>query len=119
MPSGATPTPTAHCRNRDDIFAMFRQRQNAGIRIAFDEMRSTPNQVLLTARVNGSALVVTGSVDLLPSVERPALDPDHIDPQPGVLTALRMSWAAHLAPARHSPQVGARASTSRARLGRR
>jgi SnoaL-like domain len=43
-----------HCRNRDDIFAMFRQRMNSGIRIAFDEMRSTPTQVILTARVAGS-----------------------------------------------------------------
>src|SRR5215216_2347160 len=25
-----------HCHNRDDIFAMFRQRIDAGIRIAFD-----------------------------------------------------------------------------------
>jgi hypothetical protein len=48
-----------HCRNRDDIFAMFRQRRNAGIRIGFDELRSTPTQVLLTARVNGSGPVVT------------------------------------------------------------
>jgi hypothetical protein len=48
-----------HCRNRDDIFAMFRQRRNAGIRIGFDELRSTPTQVLLTARVNGSDPVVT------------------------------------------------------------
>jgi hypothetical protein len=48
-----------HCRNRDDIFAMFRQRMDAGIRIGFDELRSTPTQVLLTARVNGSAPVVT------------------------------------------------------------
>src|ERR671912_697925 len=31
-----------HCGNRDDIFAMFRQRRNAGIRIMFDELRSTP-----------------------------------------------------------------------------
>jgi hypothetical protein len=38
-----------HCRNRDDIFAMFRQRRHAGIRIAFDEMRSTPTQVLAVA----------------------------------------------------------------------
>ena len=48
-----------HCRNRDDIFTMFRQRRNAGIRIAFDEMRSTPTHVLLTARINGSDPVVT------------------------------------------------------------
>ena len=38
---------------------MFRQRRDAGIRIGFDELRSTPSQVVLTARVNGSAPVVT------------------------------------------------------------
>jgi SnoaL-like domain len=48
-----------HCHNRDDIFTMFRQRRNAGIRIGFDELRSTPSHVMLTARVNGSAPVVT------------------------------------------------------------
>ena len=31
-----------HCHSRDDIFSMFRQRRDAGIRISFDEMRSTP-----------------------------------------------------------------------------
>jgi ketosteroid isomerase-like protein len=39
-----------HCRNRDDIFTMFRQRKDAGIRIGFDELRSAPSQVRLTAR---------------------------------------------------------------------
>jgi ketosteroid isomerase-like protein len=39
-----------HCRNRDDIFTMFRQRRNAGITIQFDELRSTPSQVAVTAR---------------------------------------------------------------------
>jgi ketosteroid isomerase-like protein len=48
-----------HCRSRDDIFAMFRQRMDAGIRIGFDEMRSTPTQVVLTARVNGADPVVS------------------------------------------------------------
>jgi hypothetical protein len=48
-----------HCRNRDDIFAMFHQNRDARMRIAFDEMRSTPTQVLLTARVNGADPVVT------------------------------------------------------------
>jgi limonene-1,2-epoxide hydrolase len=48
-----------HCRNRGDIFAVFRQRMDAGIRIAFDEMRSTPTQVALTARVNGYGPVVS------------------------------------------------------------
>jgi hypothetical protein len=48
-----------HCHNREDIFAMFRQRRNAGIRISFDEMRSTPTHVVLTARIDGSDPVVT------------------------------------------------------------
>jgi limonene-1,2-epoxide hydrolase len=48
-----------HCHNRVDIFAMFRQRMDSRIRIAFDELRSTPTQVLVTARVNGSRPVVT------------------------------------------------------------
>ena len=48
-----------HCRNRSDIFTMFRQRMDSGIRIAFDEMRSTPTQVVLTARVNGFDPVVS------------------------------------------------------------
>jgi hypothetical protein len=38
---------------------MFRQRREAGIRIAFDEMRSTPAEVALTARVDGRDPVVT------------------------------------------------------------
>ena len=37
----------------------FRQRRASGIRIGFDEMRSTPTEVLLIARVNGSGPVVT------------------------------------------------------------
>ena len=45
-----------HCRNRDDIFTMFGQRRDAGIRIAFDEMRSTPTRVALTARVEALAV---------------------------------------------------------------
>ena len=48
-----------HCGNRDDIFTMFRQRRNAGIRIAFDEMRSTPTHVLLTARAADFGRVVS------------------------------------------------------------
>jgi hypothetical protein len=48
-----------HCRNRDDIFGMFRQRMNSGIRITFDEMRSTPTHVVLTARIAGSDPVVS------------------------------------------------------------
>jgi SnoaL-like domain len=48
-----------HCRNRDDIFEMFRQRMDSRIRIGFDEMRSTPTHVILTARVDGYDPVVT------------------------------------------------------------
>ena len=48
-----------HCRNRDDIFAMFRQRMSSGVRITFDEMRSTPTKVVLTARIAGSDSVVS------------------------------------------------------------
>jgi limonene-1,2-epoxide hydrolase len=48
-----------HCRNRHDIFAMFRQRMDSGIRIGFDEMRSTPTHVVLTARVDGYDPVVS------------------------------------------------------------
>ena len=48
-----------HCHNRDDIFTMFRQRMDSGIRVGFDELRSTPTQVLVTARVNGLDPVVT------------------------------------------------------------
>jgi len=48
-----------HCGNRDDIFTMFRQRMDSGIRVGFDEMRSTPTQVVLTARVDGFDPVVT------------------------------------------------------------
>jgi ketosteroid isomerase-like protein len=48
-----------HCRDRGDIFAMFRQRMGSGIRITFDELRSTPTHVVLTARVGGSDPVVS------------------------------------------------------------
>ena len=48
-----------HCRNRDDIFEMFRQRMDSRIRIGFDEMRSTPTHVILTARVDGYDPVVS------------------------------------------------------------
>jgi hypothetical protein len=48
-----------HCRNRDDIFAMFRQRMDAGIRIALDELRSTPTQVVLTVRAADFGRVVS------------------------------------------------------------
>lgn len=48
-----------HCRNREDIFAMFRQRMDARIRIGFDELRSTPTQVLVTARAADFGAVVS------------------------------------------------------------
>jgi len=48
-----------HCHNRDDIFAMFRQRMDAGIGIAFDELRSTPTQVILTVRAADFGRVVS------------------------------------------------------------
>jgi limonene-1,2-epoxide hydrolase len=48
-----------HCRNRDDIFAMFRRRMDSDVRIAFDDMRSTPTHVVLTARVDGFDPVVS------------------------------------------------------------
>ena len=43
----------------DLVVLDFRQRMDAGIRIAFDELRSTPTHVLLTARINGFDPVVT------------------------------------------------------------
>jgi hypothetical protein len=48
-----------HCHNRDDIFAMFRARMDARIRIGFDELRSTPTQVLVTARAADFGAVVS------------------------------------------------------------
>jgi hypothetical protein len=48
-----------HCHNRDDIFAMFRQQMGSGVRVGFDELRSTPTHVILTARVGGYDPVVT------------------------------------------------------------
>jgi ketosteroid isomerase-like protein len=48
-----------HCHNRGDIFAMFRQRMDAGIRIVFDELRSTPTEVMLTARAADFGRVVS------------------------------------------------------------
>jgi hypothetical protein len=48
-----------HCRDRYDIFAMFRQRMHSEIRIGFDGLHPTSTQILLTARVNGSGPVVT------------------------------------------------------------
>jgi len=38
------------CENRDDIFDMFRGRMESGIRVTFDELRSTPTQVLVAVR---------------------------------------------------------------------
>jgi hypothetical protein len=48
-----------HCGNREDIFSMFRARMGSGIRITFDEMRSTPTHVVLTARVDSYDPVVS------------------------------------------------------------
>jgi ketosteroid isomerase-like protein len=48
-----------HCRNRDDIFAMFRQRRNSGVSVTFDELRSTPTRVVLTARAADFGRVVS------------------------------------------------------------
>jgi hypothetical protein len=48
-----------HCQNRDDIFAMFRERRDTGIRIEFDELRSTPSQVLVTVRAADFGAVVS------------------------------------------------------------
>ncbi|MGA9161545.1 MAG: nuclear transport factor 2 family protein [Actinomycetota bacterium] len=36
-----------HCDNRDAMFDMFRGRMETGIRVVFDEMRSTPTHVAL------------------------------------------------------------------------
>ena len=48
-----------HCHNRNDIFSMFRQRMDSGVRITFDEMRSTPTQVVLTVRAADFGRVVS------------------------------------------------------------
>jgi hypothetical protein len=38
---------------------MFRQRMHAGIRVGFDELRSTPTEVVLTARAADFGRVVS------------------------------------------------------------
>jgi hypothetical protein len=48
-----------HCHNRDDIFTMFRQRMDSRVRIGFDELRSTPTQVLVTAQAADFGAVVS------------------------------------------------------------
>jgi ketosteroid isomerase-like protein len=48
-----------HCHNRDDIFDMFRARMGSGTRITFDELRSTPTQVAVTARAGDFGRVVS------------------------------------------------------------
>jgi ketosteroid isomerase-like protein len=48
-----------HCHNRDDIFNMFRARMASGTRIGFDELRSTPSKVLVTARAADFGAVVS------------------------------------------------------------
>jgi ketosteroid isomerase-like protein len=47
-----------HCHNREDIFDMFRARMGSGTRITFDELRSTPTQVVVTARASDFGRVV-------------------------------------------------------------
>jgi len=39
-----------NCDNRDDIFDMFRGRRESGVKVTFDEIRSTPTQVLVAAK---------------------------------------------------------------------
>jgi limonene-1,2-epoxide hydrolase len=48
-----------HCHNRDDIFAMFRQRMASGIRVGFDERRSTPTEVVVTTRAADFGRVIS------------------------------------------------------------
>jgi hypothetical protein len=48
-----------HCHSRDDVFNMFRARMASGTRIGFDELRSTPSQVLVTARAADFGAVVS------------------------------------------------------------
>jgi ketosteroid isomerase-like protein len=48
-----------HCHNRDDIFNMFHARMASGTRIGFDELRSTPSKVLVTARAADFGAVVS------------------------------------------------------------
>jgi ketosteroid isomerase-like protein len=48
-----------HCHNRDDIFTMFRQRMDSRVRVGFDELRSTPTHVLVTARAADFGAVVS------------------------------------------------------------
>jgi limonene-1,2-epoxide hydrolase len=48
-----------HCHNRDDIFTMFRQRMDSRVRVGFDELRSTPTEVVLTARAADFGAVVS------------------------------------------------------------
>jgi hypothetical protein len=48
-----------HCHNRDDIFAMFRARMSSDTRLSFDELRSTPAQVAVTARASDFGRVVS------------------------------------------------------------
>ena len=54
-----------HCENREDIFDMFRGRMESGIRVVFDEMRSTPTHVALVVRAPdfASAQVFLPSTD--------------------------------------------------------
>jgi hypothetical protein len=72
-PSGANANPKGpHCHNRDDIFTMFRARMDSTVRVGFDELRSTPTQVLVTARRPTSARlsVCSASRDAASSASR-------------------------------------------------
>ena len=47
------------CKDRDDIFARFREGMAAGVHVDFDEMRSTPTHVILQTHVEDSGPLVS------------------------------------------------------------
>ena len=47
------------CKNREEIFARFREGMSAGVHVEFDEMRSTPTHVVLKTHVGDSGPLVT------------------------------------------------------------
>jgi hypothetical protein len=47
------------CKDRDEIFARFRDGMSAGVHVDFDEMRSTPTHVLLKTHVGDSEPLVS------------------------------------------------------------
>jgi hypothetical protein len=47
------------CKDRDDIFARFRDGMEAGIHVTFDEMRSTPRHVILRTHVEDSGPIAS------------------------------------------------------------